>query len=65
MRRAADDSEVAGTGTFGKFLTEYIYHYCFSCGKMNRNEEEDIQECEYCGASSDLLVLDDEKSNYS
>ncbi len=65
MRRAADDSQVTGTGTFGKFTTEYIYFYCFSCGKMNRSEEEFIDGCEYCGAEAELLVLDDEKSNYS
>jgi len=65
MRRAADDSQVAGTGTFGKFTTEYIYFYCFSCGKMNRSEEKFIDGCEYCGADAELLVLDDEKSNYT
>jgi len=65
MRRAADDSEVSGTGTFGKFMTEYIYFYCFSCGKMNRSEDENIAECEYCGASPDLLVQDDIKSEYT
>lgn len=64
MRRAADDSQVSGTGTFGKFMTEYIYFYCFSCGKMNRSEDEDVPECEYCGASPDLLVPDDVKSDY-
>ncbi|MHA1331113.1 MAG: hypothetical protein ACTSR2_08555, partial [Candidatus Hodarchaeales archaeon] len=65
MRRAADDSQVSGTGTFGKFTIEYTYFYCFSCGKMNRSEDGSISGCEYCGASPEFLVLDDEKSNYT
>ncbi len=64
MRQAADDSQVSGTGTFGKFLTEYIYFYCFSCGKMNRSEGEELEVCEYCQADPDLMVLDDDKANY-
>ena len=64
MRQAADDSQVSGTGTFGKFLTEYIYFYCFSCGKMNRSEGEELEACEYCQANFDLMVLDDDKANY-
>lgn len=65
MRRAADESQVSGTGTFGKFTTEYIYFYCFACGKMNRSEESDLSSCEYCGSGPEQLVLDEEKSNYS
>ncbi len=64
MRRAADDSQVSGTGTFGKFTVEYIYFYCFACGKMNRSEEESLDQCEYCGAEEEQMVLDEEKSNY-
>ncbi len=64
MRRAADDSQVSGTGTFGKFLTEYIYFYCFSCGKMNRSEGDELEMCEYCRAGPELMVLDEEKTNY-
>jgi hypothetical protein len=65
MRRAADDSQVAGTGTFGKFTTEFIYFYCFACGKMNRSEESELSSCEYCDVGAEKLVLDEEKSNYS
>ena len=65
MRRAADDSQVSGTGTFGKFTTEYVYFYCFACGKMNRTEDETISNCEHCNAESDQLVLDEEKSNFT
>jgi hypothetical protein len=64
MRRAADDSQVSGTGTFGKSTVEYIYFYCFACGKMNRSEEELLDQCEYCGAEEEQMVLDEEKSNY-
>lgn len=65
MRRAADESQVSGTGTFGKFTTDFNYIYCFACGKMNRVEEETLTTCEFCGAGEDLLVLDEEKSSYS
>ncbi|MFX0124073.1 MAG: hypothetical protein ACFFAE_10585 [Candidatus Hodarchaeota archaeon] len=65
MRRAADESQVSGTGTFGKFTTEYIFFYCFSCGKMNRSEEKELSSCHYCDSGPELLVLDDEKSNYT
>jgi rubrerythrin len=65
MRQAADESQVIGTGTFGKFTTEFIYFYCFACGKMNRTEDIDLSSCEFCGAGEDQLVLDDEKSNYT
>ncbi len=65
MRRASDDSQVSGTGTFGKFTTEYIYFYCFACGKMNRSEDKISSGCEYCNAAADQLVLDEEKSNYT
>jgi rubrerythrin len=65
MRRSADESQVSGTGTFGKFTTEYTYIYCIACGKTNRSEEESIEECGYCYADSDHLVADDEKSNYT
>ncbi len=66
MRQAADDSQVSGTGTFGKFTTEYVYFYCFSCGKMNRSEEEEtISNCIHCNAGPDQLVLDGKKSDYS
>ncbi|UCE14859.1 MAG: hypothetical protein JSV04_06670 [Candidatus Heimdallarchaeota archaeon] len=65
MRRAADESQVSGTGTFGKFTTEYIYFYCFACGKMNRSEESELSSCEYCDSGPDQLVLDEEKSNYT
>lgn len=65
MRQASDDSQVSGTGTFGKFTTEYVYFYCFICGKMNRSEEETISNCIHCNAKPDQLVLDDQKSNYT
>ncbi|MFX0211348.1 MAG: hypothetical protein ACFFDT_35535 [Candidatus Hodarchaeota archaeon] len=65
MRRAADKSQVSGTGTFGKFTTEYIYFYCFACGKMNRSEDSDLSSCEYCYSGLEQLVLDEEKSNYT
>ncbi|UCG04058.1 MAG: hypothetical protein JSW11_08735 [Candidatus Heimdallarchaeota archaeon] len=65
MRQAADDSQVSGTGTFGKFTTEYIYFYCFACGKMNRSEEEAIPNCVHCTADPDQLVPDEKKSDYT
>ena len=66
MRSAADESQVSGTGTFGKFTTEYVYFYCFACGKMNRAEEEEkISKCAYCDAGLDQLVQDEKKSDYS
>ncbi|MFX1285035.1 MAG: hypothetical protein ACFFB5_15340 [Promethearchaeota archaeon] len=65
MRRAADESQVAGTGTFGKFTTEYVYFYCFACGKMNRSEDSDLSSCEYCNSGIEQLVLDEEKLNYT
>ncbi|PWI48804.1 hypothetical protein CEE45_04410 [Candidatus Heimdallarchaeota archaeon B3_Heim] len=65
MRRSADDSQVSGTGTFGKFTTEYTYIYCIACGKTNRSEEESIEQCGYCQAGPDHLVADDDKSNFS
>ncbi|MFX0207228.1 MAG: hypothetical protein ACFFDT_14665, partial [Candidatus Hodarchaeota archaeon] len=66
MRQAADDSQVSGTGTFGKFTTEYIYFYCFACGKMNRTEEEEtITNCVHCSSGPDQLVQDAKKSDYS
>lgn len=64
MRRAADDSQVSGTGTFGKFTTEYTFFYCFACGKMNRSEEETISGCTFCNADPEQLVQDEEKSSY-
>ncbi|MHA1977651.1 MAG: hypothetical protein ACW98I_12160 [Candidatus Hodarchaeales archaeon] len=65
MRRSADDSQVSGTGTFGKFTTEYTYIYCIACGKTNRTEDESIDQCNYCQAGTAHLVADDDKSNYS
>ncbi|MFW9904363.1 MAG: hypothetical protein ACFFFH_08535 [Candidatus Thorarchaeota archaeon] len=66
MRQAADDSQVSGSGTFGKFTTEYTYFYCFACGKMNRTEEEEpISMCVHCNAGLDQLVQDAKKSDYS
>ncbi len=65
MRRSADESGVSGTGTFGKFTTEYTYIYCIACGKTNRSEEDSIDECGYCQADSEHLVADDDKSNYN
>jgi rubrerythrin len=66
MRKAADDSQVSGTGTFGKFTTEYIYFYCFACGKMNRSEDKDtITSCFHCSAGVDQLVQDAKKSDYT
>ncbi|MFX1517421.1 MAG: hypothetical protein ACFFC6_14040, partial [Promethearchaeota archaeon] len=66
MRQAADDSQVSGTGTFGKFTTEYIFFYCFACGKMNRIEDEEtITNCEHCNAGLDQLVQDEKKSEYT
>ncbi|MHA2155464.1 MAG: hypothetical protein ACXABU_09035 [Candidatus Hodarchaeales archaeon] len=65
MRRSADESGVSGTGTFGKFTTEYTYIYCIACGKTNRTEEESIDQCNYCQADTTLLVTDDDKSNYT
>ncbi|MHA2074503.1 MAG: hypothetical protein ACW97X_07780 [Candidatus Hodarchaeales archaeon] len=64
MRSAADDSLVSGSGTFGKFTVDYTYYYCFACGKMNRSEDETLDECEYCGAGEEQMVMDEEKSNY-
>ncbi|MHA2298568.1 MAG: hypothetical protein ACXAEU_11575 [Candidatus Hodarchaeales archaeon] len=64
MRRAADQSGIAGKGTFGNFFTDYIYSYCFSCGKTSRDENEAAQECQYCQANSNLMVLDEEKTNH-
>ncbi len=64
MRHAADDSQVSGSGTFGKFTVEYTYFYCFACGKMNRSEEDTLDECEYCGAGKEQMILDEEKSNF-
>ncbi|MHA2245907.1 MAG: hypothetical protein ACXADY_13170 [Candidatus Hodarchaeales archaeon] len=65
MRRASDDSQVSGTGTFGKFTTDYVYFYCFACGKMNRSEDKNLFGCEHCNAGADQLVMDEEKSNYT
>ncbi len=65
MRHAADDSQVLGTGTFGKFTTEYFFFYCLACGKTNRSEEENISSCGYCNAEPYQLVSDEEKSNYT
>jgi hypothetical protein len=66
MRASADDSQVSGTGTFGKFTTEYIYFYCIACGKMNRAEDEDaITNCEHCNAGLDQLVPDEKKAEYT
>ena len=66
MRQAADDSQLSGTGTFGLFTTEYIYFYCFACGKMNRAEDEEtITNCEHCNAGRDQLVQDEKKSEYT
>ncbi len=65
MRRAADDSEVSGLGTFGKFTIDYTFFYCIACGKMNRTETEKIEGCEYCSAGADQLVNDEEKLNYT
>ncbi len=65
MRHAADDSQVSGTGTFGKFTTEYFYFYCLACGKTNRSEEEKISSCGYCNAEPYQLVLDENKSDYT
>ncbi|UCG90334.1 MAG: hypothetical protein JSU57_00985 [Candidatus Heimdallarchaeota archaeon] len=65
MRRSADESQVSGTGTFGKFTTDYIYFYCFACGKMNRSEDSDLSSCEYCNSGIEQLVIDEEKSKYT
>jgi rRNA maturation endonuclease Nob1 len=65
MRRSADESGVSGTGTFGKFTTEYYYIYCIACGKTNRSEDEALDHCEYCQADIEHLVADEEKSDYS
>ncbi len=65
MRRAADESQVSGTGTFGKFTTDYTYFYCFACGKMNRSEDSDLSYCKYCNSGLEQLVLNEEKSNYT
>ena len=65
MRRSADESGVSGTGTFGKFTTDYYYIFCIACGKTNRSEDETIDSCEYCQADAEHLVSDDEKSNFS
>ncbi|MHA1944971.1 MAG: hypothetical protein ACW97W_02615 [Candidatus Hodarchaeales archaeon] len=65
MRRSADESGVSGTGTFGKFTTEYYYIYCIACGKTNRSEDESLDHCEYCQADIEHLVADEEKSDYS
>ena len=65
MRHAADDSQVSGTGTFGKFTTDYFFFYCLACGKTNRSEVEDLSSCDYCNAEAYQLVSDEEKSNYT
>ncbi len=65
MRRSADESGVSGTGTFGKFTTDYYYIFCIACGKTNRSEDETIDNCEYCQADTEHLVSDEEKSNFS
>ena len=66
MRRSADESGVSGSGTFGKFTTDYQFIYCIACGKTNRSEDDQILDyCEYCRADIEHLVADEEKSNYS
>jgi hypothetical protein len=65
MRRSADESGVSGTGTFGKFTTDYYYIFCIACGKTNRSEDETIDTCEYCQADAEHLVSDEEKSNFT
>ncbi|MFW9997263.1 MAG: hypothetical protein ACFFD4_34790 [Candidatus Odinarchaeota archaeon] len=64
MRKAADQSGIAGKGTFGDFFTDYVYSYCFSCGKTLRSENTTTQECQYCGANSDLVIHDEEKTSH-
>ena len=66
MRRSADESGVSGSGTFGKFTTDYQYMYCIACGKTNRSEDDQtLEQCEYCQADEEHLVADEEKSNYT
>jgi len=66
MRRSADESGVSGTGTFGKFTTDYQFIYCIACGKTNRSEDDQtLEQCEYCHADVGHLVADEEKSDYS
>ncbi|MHA2054132.1 MAG: hypothetical protein ACW99F_11090, partial [Candidatus Hodarchaeales archaeon] len=65
MRRSADDGAVSGTGTFGKFTTEYNYTYCIACGKTNRTEDTELSECQYCQADVEHLVIDEGKSEYT
>ncbi|MFW9779321.1 MAG: hypothetical protein ACFFE8_10755 [Candidatus Heimdallarchaeota archaeon] len=64
MRRVADDSGVSGTGTFGKFLTEFNYFYCFACGTTNRVEGDSASTCISCHSGEELLVKDEEKSQF-
>ncbi|MFW9995251.1 MAG: hypothetical protein ACFFD4_24660 [Candidatus Odinarchaeota archaeon] len=64
MKRAAEDSEIKGKGTFGQFTTDFIYSYCFSCGKTIRNEDVVATACPFCGGQEELVVAEEEKTGY-